>query len=1087
MSVPRVDIEVMTAGPAYRLLRAAPAPAAAPELDAAQQRVVDHNRGPLLVLAGPGTGKTTTLVESVVARINSGMRPDEVLVLTFGRRAAEELRERIVLRLGRTLVEPAAFTFHGFCLSLLRAHCVAGGLPLPRLLSGAERQVRINELLVGNAVGEGLTVWPADLRPALRLRGFAQEVADALDRARERGIDGAGLRLLGECEQRPEWSAAGQFLDEYLDVLEARGEIDYAGLVTTALALLDGPLGQVCGRFTAVYVDEYQDTDPAQERLLHRLAGGGRLLVAVGDPDQSIYGFRGADVTNILDFPERFAAPGGAGHDGTVAVASLATCRRMTQPILDASRVFARRIPRGRLAALASDHRALACAEPGDKPGAERGTEPDVSEAPAIRLFGTGAEQALAIADLLRRAHLLDGLGWDDMAVLVRSGVRSIAVLRRALMAAGVPVAVATDEIALGRDPALAPMLAALRVAAHGWAGLDAESVRLLLLSPLAGGTATQLRALGRRLRDGERTAGVDAPRPSGELIRDAVTVPAPLGAIEDWIAEPARRLHDLLTAARAAAVAGATPQEVLWGLWDGSPWPGRLHAMAGQGGAAARAADRDMDALVALFEAATRLEDRRPHAGVSALLEEISAQEIPAGPLAERATAAGAVRLLTAHRAKGLEWELVVIADVQDGAWPDGRRRSSLLDADRLGGDERGGPGVRMPITAAQLLAEERRLFYVALTRARSRLVITAVSGVDDDAERPSRFLEELGLEVPAVAEPPGVELLSAPSVVARLRRTLGDEQSPADLRDEAAEALAELATAVDTDGAALVAAADPARWWGLAELTAGPRPVRPPDQPLKLSGTAVASYDTCPRRWFLDREVRAAGASSIAQGLGSVVHALAEAVALGQLPADPDALTAELDTVWSSLPFDSPWGRVREHGEARKLLERFLTWHAVNPRQLIGVEVDFEVQVGDDVVLRGRADRLELDADGCVVVVDLKTSKNPPQDNEVPTDPQLGMYQLATRAGAFTQLTSADSGGAELVQLRREVRTQVKVQQQPPLPDDADTWADRLAEGMSRAMRAERFVARPNKHCKGCAYRTSCPAVEAGSEVIA
>src|SRR3954451_6953030 len=162
----------------YRLVRPSVAPLEPPTLDASQQAVVAHDRGPLLVLAGPGTGKTTTLVEAVVERVRRGAQPDDVLVLPFSRKAADELRARIASRLGRTVAEPAASTFHSFCYSLLRRYGVAAGGKLPRLLSGAEREMRVRELLRGNAHGEGTTRWPDELRNAVELRGFAREVSD---------------------------------------------------------------------------------------------------------------------------------------------------------------------------------------------------------------------------------------------------------------------------------------------------------------------------------------------------------------------------------------------------------------------------------------------------------------------------------------------------------------------------------------------------------------------------------------------------------------------------------------------------------------------------------------------------------------------------------------------------------------------------------------------------------------------------------------------------------------------------------------------------------------------------------------------
>src|SRR4051794_6240478 len=810
----------------YRLVRPAIEPAPAPRLDPSQQAVVDHAGGPLLVLAGPGTGKTTTLVEAVVDRVERGASPDQVLVLTFSRKAADELRERIATRLGRTVAEPAAYTFHSWCFALVRAYSEPGRLP--RLLSQPERDVRVRELLAGHAEGAGLVSWPSSLRPALLTRGFAREVAALFDRARERGLDGAALRKLGEHASRPAWVAAGTFLDEYLDVLDARGEVDYAGLVAAATDLLarDDVVTQTRERYRAVFVDEYQDTDPSQERLLRALAGGGRDLVVVGDPDQSIYAFRGADVRNILDFPDRFRTTTGA----PAPVKTLGVSRRAGAALLATSRAVAERIP---TPGLATDsrraHRNL------------RAERPE-SEPPEVRLFPTASEQVAAIADLLRRAHLQDGVPWEQIAVLVRSGTRSLPVLRRALVAAGVPVSVAADELPVARDPAVAPLLIGLRVAGSGLDDLTPDEARLLLLSPLGRARPSTLRLLGRRLRALERAAGVAVPTGSPLLIRDVVVDPTDLVSVEDWVGTPVRRVHALLPRCGDVLRSGGTREEALGVLWQDSGWARRLTEEAAGVGAVARNADRDLDAVVALFDAAVRLEEREPRAGVATLLDELGMQEIPAAPQEERAGSAQAVRLLTAHRSKGLEWDLVVVADVQEDVWPDVRRRGSLLDADEVDADEpRPAPSVQ------QLLVDERRLFYVALTRARRRVVLTAVSAVDDAGARPSRFLEELGEELPATRLA-GVDLLSPASLVARLRRTVQDDSTSEPLRQAAARRPARLAAATADDGSALVPVADPASWWGVRDWTPGRRPVRDPDAPLRLSGSAVAGYETCP-----------------------------------------------------------------------------------------------------------------------------------------------------------------------------------------------------------------------------------------------
>jgi superfamily I DNA/RNA helicase/RecB family exonuclease len=1059
----------MATTPSYRLVRPPVVPVAAPELDPSQRQVVDHNRGPLLVLAGPGTGKTTTLVEAVVQRVNEGASPDEVLVLTFSRKAAEELRQRIAARLGRTVAEPSASTFHSFCYSVLRTYDVGPGGRLPRLLSGAEREMRVRQLLIGNADGEGTTRWPVEFEPALRLRGFASEVADLLDRARERGLDGAAVRQLGLAHDRPIWVAAGAFMDEYLNVLEAREEVDYADLVARAGYLLDGPALELRDRFAAVYVDEYQDTDPSQEQLLQRLAGNGRLLVAVGDPDQSIYSFRGADVQGIIQFPDRFPQA-----DGSAApVMELQVCRRSGPQLLAVSRRVAERIPMGQLTSRRDAHRDLTAGGPD-------------GEEPEIRLYPSVAAEVTGIADLLRRAHLIDGVAWSLMAVLVRSGVRSIPVVRRALVAAGVPVSVAADDLPLSRDPAVAPLLRALeliddrsRPADKQRGVLTPEAARTMLMSPLGNASPAQLRALGRRLRELERAATDDGlARPSEQLIHEIVADPRDLVAVPDWVAAPVNRLTRVLNAAQQIADGDGNPAEVLWALWDGSGWGHRLAQAAMSHDVAGRAADRDLDAVLALFEAATRLEDQQPKATVGALLEEVAAQEIPAAPYEEKAGGLGAVRLLTAHRSKGLEWDLVVVADVQEGIWPDVRRRGSLLDADALDVD-----GPRQPLSTSALLVEERRLFYVAVTRARRRLILTATAGTDDLAERPSRLLEETGLALPS-RHAPTTDVLSSASLVARLRRSVNDESVDPTLRMEAARCLADLADAVDDDGQPLVPAAAPSRWWGLADETPGLVPVRPTDRPVDLSGSAASSFLKCPRAWFLDREAKATEATSTAQGFGSIVHALAEAVVVGELPAELDVLLERLDAVWHLLPYDAKWQAARDRGEAEKALQRFLEWHAANPRQCVGAERPFEFTLGDDVRLRGRADRIELDDEGRLVVVDLKTGKYSPSKEELRTDPQLGVYQLAVREGAFADL-STTPGGAELLQLRDALKSGARVQPQEPLGAD-DEWVEELVGGIATAIREENFPARPNENCDRCKFRSSCPSRDEGGQVV-
>ncbi|MEU8617126.1 UvrD-helicase domain-containing protein [Streptomyces sp. NPDC048623] len=1276
-----------TRGPgAYRLVRAVPAPVRPPVLDAAQRAVVEHTDGALLVLAGPGTGKTTTLVEAVAARVEAGADPERLLVLTFSRKAAVELRDRMAARLGGRR-PPQATTFHSYCYALVRAHQDADLFAEPlRLLSGPEQDLAVRELLAGQIdlakLGLGHVRWPDELRACLTTRGFADEVRAVIARSRELGLGPDALNAFARRVGRPDWGAAAGFLAEYLDVMDLQGVLDYTELVHRAVLLTESAAPGTLPSYDAVFVDEYQDTDPAQVRLLRGLtAGSAAPVVAFGDPDQSIYAFRGADVNGILDFPATFGG----------AVRVLDTSRRSGAALLAATRLLTQRMPLPRLPAdRVRAHRALTPVRDGGR--AE------------VHTYPTPSTETDNIADLLRRAHLEDGIPWHDMSVLTRSAT-PLPSLRRALTAAGIPVETDAADTPLRHEPAVAPLLLALRAVAGGAGGtgdgpavdgavpdapaeggapadaapgadgagmgagpgpeasagravfdalvedaapaadgsgpgpgpegsaaaegavaeasaagetsgvepgagpeapaadgaaaaepapaaaapvagqghggpaaeaagpaggeafggtlpdagtgvgrgpghppvadgavfdapvegeaptraahvsaadapaagaasgeepgpdgsgaetgtgpgpgwLDVETALSLLASPLGGMDPADLRRLGRALRDEERAGGNKVPAPSDVLLARALAEPERLVAHDQTYARGARRLGLLLQAARQKLAAGGTAEEALWGLWDGTPWPGRLERASLRGGPAGRHADRDLDAVCALFETAARAEDRVGGRGALNFLEELDAQDIAADTLTRRHTRPDAVRLMTAHRSKGLEWGLVVVAGVQEGLWPDLRRRGSLLEADRIGRD-----GLAEPLTPGALLAEERRLFYVAATRARDRLVVTAVKAPAEDGDQPSRFLTELGVEPKEVTGRPRRPLAVA-ALVAELRATTVDPAASPELRAAAAERLATLAALADEDGTPLVPAAHPDRWWGLAEPTRSAVPLRDRDRPVALSGSALDQLaNTCALQWFLGREVKADAPATAAQGFGNVVHVLADEVASGRTPADLDVLMARLDSVWDGLAFDAPWKSAQEKQNARIALERFLHWHVMDRgagRTPAATEHDFDVTLGAgeyEVRIRGSMDRVEADEQGRAYVVDFKTGKSAPTKDEVAHHPQLAVYQLAVREGAVDEVfggRTPEPGGAELVHLRQAAPQKEggddlpKVQAQEPL--DGEWIGDLLATAAGRVL-DERFTPTAGQHCTTCSFRASCSARPEGRQVV-
>ncbi|MGP3964504.1 ATP-dependent helicase [Nonomuraea sp. 3N208] len=1047
-------------GQTWRLVRRGNGgPVVPPVLDEHQRAVVEHQSGPLLVLAGPGTGKTTTIVESVVDRIERrGLDPERVLILTFSRKAAEELRQRVTARLRRTTRTPLALTFHSYAYALLRRESILEGKAPPRLLTGPEQLLEIRRLLHGELESGGLD-WPVSLREPLKTRGFAEELRDFLSRANERGLDGERLVELGRRHGRGDWVAAGRFAERYQDRFDLDPEetYDYAELIGAASALLARPDVRERERAAhdVVFVDEYQDTDPAQELLLAQLAGDGRDLVAVGDPDQSIYGFRGADVHGIMKFPERFKTLD--GQDAPVL--ALRVCRRSGAGLLEASRRVATRLPAGP----GAGHRDLV-------------PLPDTPEGDArVLLADSTSQEAAIVADTLRRAHLIDGVPWHRMAVLVRSARRQVPLLRRALTNAGVPTMIAGDEVPIAQEPGVRPLLTLMRVVLDP-AHLDEGVAEELLTGPLGGTDMIGVRRLRRALKIAENEASdAGEARSSGELLVAAVQDVRELTRIEPHVAVPAERVAKLLAVAREAVREQGTAEDLLWAVWHASGLAQRWTELSMSGGSRGAQADRDLDAVVALFDHAARFVDRMPKAGPEVFIDDLAAQEIPGDTLADRAPDGDAVRVLTAHRSKGLEWDVVVVAGVQEGVWPDLRLRGSMLGVEDLVEVVEGAQPNAASL-ASKLLAEERRLFYVAVTRARRRLVVTAVGGEDTD-ERASRFLSEL---LPGAVETATMDdrarWLNMPALVADLRSAVTDPTKPRRLRQRAAQQLARLA-------AAGVQGAHPNDWYALTPIS-DDRPLSWPDGIVSISPSAVESFTKCGLRWLLETAVGAAGTST-AQGLGNVIHALA-VLANTDLPSE-DLLGERLDQVWHELDFGGTWYNRKQRQVAEQMIGKFLRWQKDNPRELKAMEESFTAMVSEGVQIKGRVDRVESDDHGRAVIIDLKTGGSKPKAGEIDRHPQLGVYQLAALLGAFARHGMTEPGGAALVQLGKAGGKNDALEQgQQPLSEDNNPgWAGDLVDTVATGMSGPFFQAKVNDGCRTCAARASCPVNDNGGQV--
>ncbi|MCB0915220.1 MAG: ATP-dependent helicase [Actinobacteria bacterium] len=1080
----------------------------APELDPDQRAVVDHLGSPLLVLAGPGTGKTTTIVESVIARLtgDSALAPERVLVLTFSRVAAAELRSRIVAR-SQAGISPVVATFHSFAWRLLLEFAAeTEDDPSLGLLAAPDSELVVRELLADPA-DTWLRHWPADRRAALSSPGMVDELLGLMAAARAHGWEPQNLALAARSAESPpggpvppEWLAAAAFFDHYLDVLDWRGALDYAEVIHRArLLVADHP--ELAGRFQAIYVDEYQDTDPAQVGLIKDLTVPGTTLVAVGDPDQAIYRFRGADVGGILDFPQQFADA--AQRPAPVAV--LRRTRRFGPAIRAVADRWIEPVGLGGLPpAVQRSHRDPRCLGP-------------AGEVEVISCTSR-EQQAAELADLLRRSHLSASqpLAWSDMAVLVRSGVNDIPRLERALLAAGVPVEVPAGDRPLAAEPAIAPLLTALRLADDP-DGVELDELEGFLCAPLIGMTPLTLRRLLRQLRVAERQAAeaeARQPRSAGRLLATCFDPQAgdPAG-ITGALADELIAVLDMIDRMR---MAGASVADRLWVAWthgatgDGEGrWARQLQTTSLAGGPGAHRADAVLDAVIELFSVARRMP---VGAGSSVFVDTLTRHRLPAAWLEGSSRRRDSVSLLTVHRAKGAQWPMVVVVGLQQDEWPDARGPVSILTSERIGAG-----GVRPARTRTELVADERRLAFVAATRASQRLVIMSVDSAATD-QAPSVLFAEAAQVVGGATEINGPVALSGrtrltpAALVASLRATLADPSAPEELRAAAAARLAYVARPTPT-GPAIARDAHPDRWWGLAATSESEHALTPPDEPVRLSATAVEAVNRCPLRWFLARRVQAGRVRPARAAYGSLLHGAVAAVANGELPAEATAIAEAIRPVFDHLPFAADWERERAWSQAQGDIARFLQWYGELPGPVLGAEVPFDItsvaaaegdhsQDGDQpddatptIRLTGSIDLLVADQDGRVRVVDFKTGGVVPTAADMAHNVQLGVYQRAVGEGALeptnqpSEDTSsvsadvpgvpADPGGGSLVFLGQGTGkggTAPAERHQAPLADGG--WLDVELATAAETLTTERIVARVSSACDRCDFRGLCPA---------
>ena len=1083
------------------------------------QRAAAAARGRVVNVAGaPGTGKTTVAVHQVVSRVHDdGVTPSRCVLVTSSRVTAAHVRREVTRLVGGTVAEALASSMQAFGFAVLTRYARAEGITAPRLLDGAEQDVILADLLEGHSAGIGRAPrWPHEVAEALGTRGFRAELRDLLMRAVEHGVGPERLRELGALHNEGAWGPAADVLSEYDEVtaLSRPGAYDPSLVLGAAAHVLSqapsARVDELLGHARVVVVDDAQELTAAASRLLSVVAKRGVDLVLIGDPDAATQTFRGAD-------PRLLAS----GWDGVPLPEPLvlstrwrqdAACAAVTAKVSDGIGVIG-----------TAGHRLARAVDKDVQTGPSRTDTSQTDQAKGAReavttlLADTVSAEEAQIAALLRREHLLGARPWSDMAVIVRGAARTSS-LRRALSAAGVPMDVAGARLPLRDETAVRPLLDVFGVVLHvATAAADGpeevredgsfdrylEPTHLLVLDEMIGGPLVESDAVGaRRARRAlvrlDRAAG--GTRRAPELVGAAV-----LGALDverlrsdEPDLAPVARLRRIVRAGTDAARAEASPlghrwapgvtaHSVLWALWQAADVAETWRENALTGGVGAERADRDLDAVVALFRAAETYVQRLPSSGPEGFLEHVLAQDVAADSLAARGQRGRQVALTTPAGAVGREWGLVVVAGLQDGVWPDSRLRGSLLGSERLV-DVVTGRGSSVRAQLIEVLQDEARLFCSAVGRARERLVCTAVT---NDDEQPSPFLALVrGAAGPPVSPGPaggdaeaadadGAELMlraevpramSMTGLVGELRRRLAESDDELE-RSRHAGRLAALARAG-------VPGADPLSWWPHRPLTRTDN-VLPDTARVRISPSRMQTFTECPLRWFLTAAGGERAVASTASAVGSLVHDIA-----AHHEGDFPAMEAELEARWAELELPLGWPSQRLFTQARSMIDLLARYQNSSAREgwtPAAKEIDIRAAIGR-ADIRGRIDRLERDGAGRLRVIDLKTGRTKPSAKDVETNPQLAIYQAAMEAGAVAEY-GEESAGAALVQIGAAAGAGPKVQAQAPLADHENpAWAHELIAAASEGMVASEFPAQPGEWCRVCSVRSVCPAQTEG-----
>ena len=966
-----------------------------------QRRAITHGEGPLLVIAGAGTGKTRVITERIrhLLESDASLLGENILGLTFTRKAAGEMKSRVVKAAGDRGKEVVLSTFHSFCETLLKEvdpnrlaleevdHWILLRRNLARLKLEKYRRLAEPGQFLSDFV-KFFSRCQDELVSCHHYQGFADQLAAELEQERPSLDEDSRKERAEQVALQQEIARAYSASEE---ILREKRCIALNGVIPETVALLRSDARRrraLQERFKHILVDEFQDTNIAQLELLHLLTGDRRNIVVVGDNDQAIYRFRGASFGSFKLFLQRFAN-WQEGEDSTYHRVSLTENYRSTPNIL-------------RVATQAIGQNETSPEFP------KKILQPSRAEGEKIRVVELDSPESEAawVAGELQRLHKA-GRRWQDFAILYRQHAHRDRMVEE-LSARKIPFVI--TKLSILEHPLVRDVIAYLMLIAHPYEDVACARV---LSAPAWHLTPEDLVRLAERAGAGKNRnkALYDMLQPSqGQLPFDPS-----YGACDELLE---------FLATQRKFLRRHTAREILGELLEWLEVPQRVGA-------------QDRKYINQLAQFVMNWEPKSETRGLTEFLEYLDYFEQAGGTLSLEDDAPGdAVQLMTVHGAKGLEFPHVFLLRVNSHAFP-ARKRSPLFEFPvRLMKEE-------LPQGDFHI-QEERRLFYVALTRAQERLTITTVT---EKKNRVPVFIEDILLD-------PAVRRRDILQLAPRVKKEAEDKRP----NEPAAEEELFAASA----GAPRIFSRI-ARW---AEQFYPPTP-----EPLKLSSSAVENYRKCPQQFAFRALWSLKEGPGAARSFGSVMHTtirrFVEQLKRGvKLPFED--VQRIYETEWSSAGYEDEYQEAEYKRDGLEQLKAFHAATLADPPDVLELERAFELPLENDVILTGRMDQVNRLSRNEVAIVDYKTGKPRPEP-DARKALQLSIYALAARE-------IFEWNPVRLVfHYLQNNSTQVTARDAKQLDD-----AQNIVQECAADIRAKHFPANPGFPCRGCAYKLICPAHE-------